>query len=122
MEVPLHVPVNEALKDEELQKAWNNYIQKLKDEKNPAFQSFELASLEIKDGNSFEVITSNNIEQKFIEQERNHLFSLLQKHLKNRSLQFTVIIRRKPRSSRPKSKPPFSQGTVSENDGTISSC
>jgi DNA polymerase-3 subunit gamma/tau len=83
---------NAPLQDEELQNAWNQYIQKLKDAKNPAVPSFQLARLEIKDANSFEVSTSNNIEQKFIEQERNHLFSFLKQELKNRLLQFTVIV------------------------------
>ena len=81
------------LKQEELKKVWDAYVQKLKDTRNPAAQPFELALLEIKDENSFEVITSNNIEQKFIEQERNHLFAFLQQQLNNRLLQFTVIVR-----------------------------
>jgi DNA polymerase-3 subunit gamma/tau len=80
------------LQEEELHNAWNKYVQKLKEAKNPAVQSFELSRLQIKDANSFEVITSNNIEQKFIEQERNHLFSFLKEELKNRLLQFVVII------------------------------
>lgn len=88
--------VNEPLKQEQLQEVWNKYIQKLKAEKNPAFQSFELATLETKDDNSFEVVTANNIEQKFIEQERNHLFTFLRQHINNRLLQFTVIIREDP--------------------------
>lgn len=88
--------INEPLKQEQLQEVWNKYIQKLKAEKNPAFQSFELATLEIKDDNSFEVVTANNIEQKFIEQERNHLFTFLRQHINNRLLQFTVIIREDP--------------------------
>jgi DNA polymerase-3 subunit gamma/tau len=85
--------VNDPLNKEELQNIWNSYVQKLKEAKNPAAQSFELAQLQVKDENSFDVITSNNIEQKFIEQERNHLFSFLQQQLKNRLLQFSVIVR-----------------------------
>ncbi len=83
---------NEPLELLALQTAWNAYVQKLKEEKNPAAQPFELAQLLVKDENCFEVITANNIEQKFIEQERNHLFEFLQQHLKNRFLQFTVIV------------------------------
>lgn len=86
------VEQNAPLQDEELQNAWNRYIQKLKDAKNPAVPSFQLARLDIKDADSFEVITSNNIEQKFIEQERNHLFSFLKEELKNRLLKFTVLV------------------------------
>ena len=84
--------VNDPLEIAELQQVWSNYVQKLKEGRNPAAQSFELAQLQIRDENSFDVITSNNIEQKFIEQERNHLFSFLQQQLRNRLLQFTVII------------------------------
>ncbi|MEP7375938.1 MAG: DNA polymerase III subunit gamma/tau [Chitinophagaceae bacterium] len=83
---------NYPLQTEALQTAWTEYIQKLKEARNPAAQPFELAQLQIKDDNSFEVVTANNIEQKFIEQERNHLFAFLQQQLKNRLLQFNVII------------------------------
>ncbi len=80
------------LQIETLQIAWTEYILKLKEGRNPAVQPFELAHLLVKDENSFEVITANNIEQKFIEQERNHLFSFLQQQLKNKLLQFNVIV------------------------------
>jgi len=83
---------NHPLQMDSLQTAWTEYIQKLKEARNPAAQPFELAQLQIKDDNSFEVVTANNIEQKFIEQERNHLFSFLQQQLKNRLLQFNVTI------------------------------
>jgi DNA polymerase-3 subunit gamma/tau len=52
--------------------------------------------LEIADKNSFEVITNNNIEQKFIEQERNQLFQFLQDQLKTRGLQFAVVVQEDP--------------------------
>lgn len=84
--------VNTPLTVENLQAAWNAYIDVLRDNRNPAVQSFSLAQLQIKDENSFEVTTANNIEQKFIEQERNALFSFLQERLQNRIIQFTVAI------------------------------
>jgi len=87
-----HGHTNQPLQMDSLQTAWTEYIQKLKEARNPAAQPFELAQLQIKDANSFEVVTANNIEQKFIEQERNHLFSFLQQQLKNRLLQFNVTI------------------------------
>ena len=80
---------------ENLQKAWTGYIQLLKDSKNPAAQPFELALLRLKDDNCFEAVTANNIEQKFIEQERNKLFQYLQQQLSNRALQFNVIVEEK---------------------------
>lgn len=84
--------LNLPLQQEQLQKAWNDYIYLLKEKRNPAAQPCELALLRIKDDNSFEAVTANNIEQKFIEQERNHLFHFLQEKLHNRLLQFTVIV------------------------------
>jgi DNA polymerase-3 subunit gamma/tau len=87
--------INHALEYESLQKAWAEYVVKLKEAKNPAAQPFELALLRIKDENSFEAVTANNIEQKFIEQERNKLFAFLQELLQNRLLQFNVTIEEK---------------------------
>jgi len=83
---------NHPLQLEELKKAWAEYIVQLKEAKNSAAQSFELALLRIKDGNCFEAVTANTIEKQFIEQNRNKLFAFLQERLKNRSLQFNVII------------------------------
>ena len=87
---------NQPLQIETLQLAWAGYIQKLKVARNPAAQPFELAQLQINDESSFEVITANNIEQKFIEAERNELFSFLQQELKNRLLQFNVTVNENP--------------------------
>ncbi|MFN8290863.1 MAG: DNA polymerase III subunit gamma/tau [Chitinophagaceae bacterium] len=84
--------INHPLSEEELKTAWSGYVGKLKEEKNPAAQPFELALLRIRDENSFEAVTSNNIEKQFIEQERNKLFSYLQDKLRNKQLQFNVIV------------------------------
>ncbi|MEO7922674.1 MAG: DNA polymerase III subunit gamma/tau [Chitinophagaceae bacterium] len=87
--------VNQSLIQEELEKAWSAYTLQLKEAKNPAAQPFELAFLRIKDGNCFEAVVSNTIEKQFLEQERNKLFTYLQEKLKNRLLQFNVIIEEK---------------------------
>jgi DNA polymerase-3 subunit gamma/tau len=92
--------INRPIEQDELQKAWEEYIIKLKEEKNPAAQPFQLAVLRIKDENSFEAVTANNIEQKFIEQDRNKLFAFLQERLQNRLLHFNVTIEEKA-SDRP---------------------
>lgn len=84
--------INIPLQLEELQKIWVEYILKLKEARNPAAQPFELALLRLKDENSFEAVTTNNIEKQFIEQDRNKLFAFLQQRLQNRLLQFTVIV------------------------------
>jgi DNA polymerase III subunit gamma/tau len=86
---------NHPLEQASLQQAWNEYITQLKTSKNPAAQPFDLAILRIKDENSFEAVTANNIEQKFIDQERNRLFPFLQQKLKNKLLQFNVIVEEK---------------------------
>jgi DNA polymerase-3 subunit gamma/tau len=86
---------NQPLEPEALQKAWAEYVVLLKEAKNPAAQPFELALLRVKDENSFEAVTANNIEQKFIEAERNKLFHFLQQHLHNRLLQFNVVVEEK---------------------------
>ncbi len=86
---------NHALQQEELQKAWDEYILQLKETKNSAAQPFELALLRIRDDNSFEAVTATTIEKQFIEQERNKLFTFLQKQLNNRLLQFNIIVEEK---------------------------
>ena len=86
-----HLPLEENA----LHQAWAEYILRLKEEKNPAAQPFELALLRIRDENSFEAVTANNIEKQFIEQDRNKLFAFLQGKLRNRFLQFSVIVEEK---------------------------
>ena len=76
----------------QLKKAWNIFIGQLKENKNPAWTSFELAELKIKDANSFEAIVNNNIHQKFLEFERNKVSTFLQKELCNRQLQFSITL------------------------------
>ena len=87
--------VNHPLQSDELQKAWADYVVKLKEAKNPAAQPFELAVLRIRDDNSFEAVTANSIEKQFIEQDRNKLFVYLREKLQNRLLQFSVTVEEK---------------------------
>ncbi|MBO9660641.1 MAG: DNA polymerase III subunit gamma/tau, partial [Chitinophagaceae bacterium] len=84
--------INQPLNEELLKLSWEEYIDKLREQKNPAAAPFGLARLVVKSDNVFEVETANNIEQKFIEAERNHLFDFLQHRLKNRLLQFQVVV------------------------------
>ena len=87
--------INLPIQLEDLQKAWAEYVLLLKAAKNPAAQPFQLALLRVKDENSFEVVTANNIEKQFIEQDRNKLFVFLQERLKNKLLQFSVLAEEK---------------------------
>ncbi len=91
---PLHpgTVTDQPLEMQKLQEAWAGYVEQLRAARNPAAQPFDLARLHIEDANSFQVFTSNNIEQKFIEQERNKLFEFLQQQLQNRMLQFVVLV------------------------------
>ncbi|MBM3893944.1 DNA polymerase III subunit gamma/tau [Candidatus Dependentiae bacterium] len=83
--------VEKQLEESTLLEAWQLYTQQLKDAKNPAAQPFDSANLRIIDTMSFEVVTANNIEQRFIEQERNKLYAFLQDRLSNKNLQFSVV-------------------------------
>lgn len=88
-----------------LKKAWTDFIEQLKKKKNPAWQSFEVAELVIRDANSFEAIINNNINQKFLEFERNKLSEFLQKELCNRMLQFIITLVESPNNTEPADLP-----------------
>ena len=83
------------LEPEALHKAWQQYADYLRENRNPAVQSLELATLRITDPTTFEVVTSNNLEQKFVEQEKRNLSDHLQKVFANKTISFTVIIEEK---------------------------
>jgi DNA polymerase-3 subunit gamma/tau len=82
------IPLNEI----RLQEYWQQFAQQLKDAKNPANQSFLMATLVIQDDQTFEVQTNNNLEQKFIEGERRVLSEYLQQAFNNRQLLFTIVV------------------------------
>lgn len=84
--------MNEPLQLDKLQQGWNELKLKIKEEKNSAFQSFDLSQLKIIDENSFEVKTINNLDQKFIEKERVQTSAFLQNFLKNKKLQFSILV------------------------------
>jgi DNA polymerase-3 subunit gamma/tau len=85
------------LSEESLKTAWNSFINILKQEKNPAWQSFELASLRVVDPTSFEATVGNNISQEFLKLERNKACAFLQKELQNRQLQFLIVLNEEER-------------------------
>jgi DNA polymerase-3 subunit gamma/tau len=88
----MDVIADKPLDDTSLKEAWDQFIINLKTSKNPAWQSFETAILNIKDNNSFEAIVTNNINQKFLELERNKACEFLQAALQNRQLQFIIVL------------------------------
>jgi len=93
------------LNPEKLQELWKNYTQQLRDKKNPAAQSFDIARLQIIDANTFVVICNNNLEQKFIEQERNNLNEYFQQAFNNKTLQYSIIIDDNYKEIEPAEKP-----------------
>jgi DNA polymerase-3 subunit gamma/tau len=91
--------VDHPLDKESLQQAWMQFVEQLKKDKNPAWQSFEVAQLNITDEHSFEAVVDNNINQRFLEFERNKACSFLQQHLKNRKLKFHITLTENPQQT-----------------------
>ena len=84
-----------SLTVDELQKAWSKFAAILREDKKPAAQSFERAELRVVDNNLFEVIIGNNLEQKFIEQQRLWLCEHIQNWFNNKKLTYHFLIREK---------------------------
>jgi DNA polymerase-3 subunit gamma/tau len=81
------------LNEEELYVAWGLYIEELiKNKNHSAVSNFKKASLNILDENCIEIVTENNLQQKFIEAERGALITHLQTHFNNRFLTYKVIV------------------------------
>lgn len=94
------IPITE----EALQETWKIFTAQLKEKKNPAAQSFEMAVLEIIDEGRFEVITNNNLEQRFIEQEKRKLCEYLQEYFRNKTLTLSIKIKENPDVFKPDEK------------------
>jgi DNA polymerase-3 subunit gamma/tau len=94
----------QPLELQKLMEVWQSYTTQLKEKKNPAVPSFERASLNILSEKSFEVITNNNLEQKFIEQEKRALSEYVQKIFSNRLIHFSVKITDTPIDPEPVEK------------------
>lgn len=84
--------VDQPLEEKTLLQAWQKFIQKLKQEKNSAAQSFELADIKIVDSNSFYVYTANPLENRFVEITKNEAAEFLKAELQNSQLQIFNVI------------------------------
>jgi len=80
------------LEIETLQKAWNEFAQMLKDQKNAAGQNFEMATLHIVDAHNFYAKTSNSIQFKFVENNGLKVTDFLKEKLNNQLLKFFVVM------------------------------
>ena len=83
----------QPLEEKKLKDLWQQYTVQLRQNKNSATQSFEYATLIIRDENNFDVTSNNNLEQKFIEQEKRILCEFLQKGFNNKKISFAINIR-----------------------------
>lgn len=101
--------IDHPITAETVKVAWFKFIDLLKESKNPAWQSFELAELQVRDANGFDAIVTNNINQKFLELERNKACEFLQKELSNRQLQFTIVLVEGPKDEVVIDLPPSSR-------------
>lgn len=94
------------LTDEELYVAWGSFIEQLIQKKNhSAVTNFKMAVLKVTDSNSIEIEVGNNIQQKFIENERAGLVNHLQSHFNNRQLVYTVVVNESEADNGPVEKP-----------------
>jgi DNA polymerase-3 subunit gamma/tau len=84
--------VGKPLQFEELQKAWKDYTELLKTQKNSAWQGFEMAELQVQDNNNFIALVSSNIDLRFIEQEGLKVSQYLRENLQNNKLQFLIVM------------------------------
>ncbi len=83
--------VVKPLTKEMLRQAWDLFVERLGEKKNhSAVTNFKMAGLTVIDENCFEIITGNNIQQRFIESERSELISYLQKFFNNRQLKYQM--------------------------------
>jgi hypothetical protein len=94
----------QTLETQPLMEAWYQFTRELKKNKNSAAQSFEGAELRIVDELRFEILTNNNLEQRFIEQEKMKLSDLLQHRFRNKNISFSVVIREQNTQSVPQEK------------------
>lgn len=88
--LPTNNPTSFELED--LKRIWAIYTDGLRTQKNPALPAFDRAQLKLMGPLEFTVLTYNNIEQRFIEQERNQLYDFMIEQLQVTTLQFQVLI------------------------------
>jgi DNA polymerase-3 subunit gamma/tau len=101
--------INEVAKEltiENLRQAWEKYIEKLEEQKNhSAVTNFKLAGLQVTATNSFDIIVENNLQFKFIEQERGSLIEYLQATYNNRTLTYNIVLQESAGNDAPVERP-----------------
>jgi DNA polymerase III subunit gamma/tau len=69
-------------------------------------QGFGVCELRLKDEKTFEIVSPDNISQRFIESERLKLLEFLQQYFNNKQLSFIILLEEK-------------QGTASQTDAPL---
>ncbi len=83
--------VDEALNMETLLVAWNEYALILKEEKNAAWQNYDMAELVITGPDSFYAKAANKIQFRFIESNSRRAVEFLKQRLNNSKLEFIIV-------------------------------
>ncbi len=100
------VAASKSVDETTLQQAWESYISKLQEQKNhSAKTNFQLAVLRVTGENSFDIITTGNIQQKFIDQERAALVDHFKSWFNNPSITYQVLVEEQPGDGMPVEKP-----------------
>ncbi len=98
--------ISKSLTVDELNIAWNQYIDILKKNKNHSSVSIlKMARLEIRDENSFTIFTANTMQQKFIEVERSGLIEHLMLYFNNRNITYQIVINQEEKEETNLQKP-----------------
>jgi len=92
------------LEEKSLLEIWNHFTAGLKKNKNSAAQSFEGAEVRILDEQRFEILTNNNLEQRFVEQEKRKLTELVHEKFANPAISFSVSVRENSAYTQPLEK------------------
>jgi len=86
----------QLLTQELIESAWLSFIEKLKINNNhSAVTNFSFSILRLVDENSFEIITENNIQFKFIEAERAALIFHYQQYFNNYQITYQIVLEEK---------------------------
>ncbi len=88
----LNTYTDKKLTEENLKLAWSALVAHLKNTGNPSWQSFETASLHVKDEIVFEAIVNNKISQQFLVSDRNLASDFIKDHVGNQKLQFIITL------------------------------
>ena len=87
---------SKTLTIEALQQAWEQFIDRLKEQKNNiSVNNFQAAELCIVDENSFDISVHSSFMLRFIESEKMDLSDHLQKYFNNKSLKYNIVVNEK---------------------------